>query len=159
MTTTLLTSTHNFTYSPTPPACCTVSGEREWSSQMEPVVVQATVTIHWVHIHLLYFAHKLTQEIEHTNLCASNTTIWKILNILQTHKPTISSVYCGRRDTTILLTGTNLRYLAFTENVSSQTAVYVHFSTPITEQSSESYWLECIVTLNLALTDKTSCRL
>jgi hypothetical protein len=77
----------------------------------------------------------------------------------QSHKPTMSRVYCGHRDTTRLFTGTNLRYVRLTENVSSQTAVYVHFTTPVMEHSSESYWLDCTATLNLALTDKTSCRL
>jgi len=88
--------------------------------------------------------------------------IWKILNILHNH----TNLQClvllivdavTQRD---FFTGINLRYITFTEkNVSSQTAVYVHFSTPITEQNSELYWPDCIANLNLALIDKISGRL
>ena len=65
-----------------------------------------------------------------------------MLNILQTHNHT--SLQClvfivdavTQRD---FLRALTLRYITFIENVSSQTDVYVHFSTPIMEQSSESY--------------------
>jgi len=136
--TTLLTSIRNFTHRLLQRVAQSAASASEAvkCSQLSSELRSTGYTFIYCTSHI-----KSLTNSAHQPLCKqhNDTKDSKYSTNTQSHKPTMSSVYCGRCNIPRLFTGTNVRYVTFTQNVSSQTAVYVHFSTPIMEQSSESY--------------------
>ena len=115
---------------------------------MQPVGVRRTPDkIRWIRTRLLRVAHKPTHKFKTLKISATNTTLWKILRISQTHysKPKMSSVCFGRHDITRIITVTHAM-LQFQKMslLSKHHHVYsLHYTSNGAQQQMEQTYLHC----------------